>query len=182
LPTAPTNSSRQISVTVACGNCGASGRPPVIDGPGVRDQQQDAEREPEVADAVDDEGLLAGVGGGLLVEPEADQQVRTQAHGFPEDVQQQEVAREHEHQHREREEREVGEEARVAAVAVHVADRVEVHQKTHAGDHDEHDRGQRVGRELERHIERADLDPREQRDLPGGVLDGVPENQQRARE
>ena len=32
-------------------------------------------QESEVADAVDDEGFLAGVGGGVLQEEEADQQV-----------------------------------------------------------------------------------------------------------
>ena len=57
----------------------------------VGDEQEHGEQEAEVADAVDDEGLLAGVGGGVLVEVEADEQVRGEADAFPADEEQQEV-------------------------------------------------------------------------------------------
>ena len=57
----------------------------------VGDEEEHREQEAEVADAVDDEGLLAGVGGGGLREPEADQQVRGEADALPADEEQQEV-------------------------------------------------------------------------------------------
>ena len=39
---------------------------------------------------------------------------------------------------------EIGEEARDAGIVVHVADRIDVDQRRDAGDHDQHDGGQRV--------------------------------------
>ena len=80
---------------------------------GVEDQE-DAEDEAEVADAVDDERLLAGVGGEVLVVVEADQQVRAEPDAFPADEHDHVVRPEDEEQHHEHEEVEVGEEARVA--------------------------------------------------------------------
>src|SRR5947208_1162169 len=62
--------------------------------------------------------------------PEADQQVRHEPHRLPSEKKLEEVVAHHEHQHREREERYVGEEARVAGIVGHVADRVDVdHQR-----------------------------------------------------
>ena len=49
------------------------------------DKEEHGEQEAEVADAIDDEGFFAGVGGGILAEVEADEQVRRQAHAFPAD-------------------------------------------------------------------------------------------------
>ena len=74
-----------------------------------------AEDEAEVADAVDDERLLAGVGRRLLLEPEADQQVRAEADALPADEHHQEVGAEHEHEHERREQVQVREVARVLA-------------------------------------------------------------------
>ena len=93
-----------------------------IEGAEPRKRQQHAEKEAEVADSVDDEGFLAGVGGGLLFEPEADQQVRAQADAFPPDEQHQEIRAQHEHEHERREQVQVREVARVLGVAllVHV--------------------------------------------------------------
>jgi hypothetical protein len=83
---------------------------------------EDAEREAEVADAVDDEGLdRRGIGEGLLV-PEADQQVGREAHAFPAEEHLHEVVGRHQHQHGEGEERQIGEEARLVRVLGHVAD------------------------------------------------------------
>ncbi len=69
--------------------------------------------------------------------PEADQRVGGEADEGPADDQQDEVAGEDQQQHREDEEVEVAEEAVVALVGVHVAERVEVDQGRDAGD-DEH--------------------------------------------
>ncbi len=146
LPTAPTNSSRPIQVT----------RPELHErhlaktlgelqrAEGGEDQEQ-AEREAPVAHAVDEERLLAGLRGALLVEPERDQQVRAQAHALPAQEHQQVVVGQDEDEHGEHEEVQVGEEAVVAAVAAHVADRVVVHEHADRADDDQHD-GRRASR------------------------------------
>ncbi len=100
----------------------------------VADEEEHGEQEAEVADAVDDECLAAGVGGGGLLEVEADEQVRGEADAFPADEEQQEVGGEDQHQHEEHEEVEVGEEAPVAFFVRHVADGVEVDEEADAGD------------------------------------------------
>ncbi len=58
----------------------------------VGEQQEDADEEAEVADAVDDEGFFAGVGGGVRLELEADEQIGREADAFPADKHEQEVA------------------------------------------------------------------------------------------
>ncbi len=123
------------------------------------DQQEHREQEAEVADAVDDEGLLAGVGGGVLLEVEADEQVGGETDALPADEQQQEARREDQHQHEEHEEVEVGEEAPVALFVRHVADGVEMDEEADAGDHAEHDQGEVVDAEGEVDLEAGDGDP-----------------------
>ena len=125
----------------------------------VRDQQEHCQQETEVADAVDDEGLFAGVGGGGLLEVKADQQVRAEAHALPADEQQQEVCGQHQHRHEEHEEVEVGEEAPVALFVAHVADRVDVDEEADAGDHGEHDQREVIDGEGEVGVEAGDGDP-----------------------
>ena len=119
LPIAPMNSSRQISVSAsACqaeemdGLAGERGRlredGVEVDRAGHHEHGEDAEREAEIADAVDDEGLDRGrVGLGLVV-PEADQQIAHQADALPAEEQLHEVVRRHQHQHGEGEQRQVG--------------------------------------------------------------------------
>ena len=102
-------------------------------------EQEHREQEAEVADAVDDEGFLAGVGGGVLLEVEADEQVGGEADALPADEHQQEALGEHQDQHEEHEEVEIGEEAPVALFVRHVADRVDVDEEADAGDDAEHD-------------------------------------------
>ena len=110
----------------------------------MRDQQEHGEQEAEVANAVDDEGFFAGVGGGVVREVEADEQVGGEADAFPADEQQQEVLGEDQGQHEEHEEVQVGEEAPVAFFVRHVADGVDVDQEADAGDDAEHDEGEVV--------------------------------------
>ena len=112
---------------------------------------QHAEDEPVVADAVDDERLLAGVGRRLLLEPEADQQVRAEADAFPADEHHQEVRAEHEHEHERGEQVQIREVARELAVGlvVHVGGRVDVDQRADAGDDQDHHRRQRIEPERE---------------------------------
>ena len=129
LPMAPMNSSRQASVS-ACQSwprkrkvlsASSATRGKIVverDRAEQHEHQEDAEREAEVADAVDDEGLdRRGVGGGLLV-PEADQQVARQPHALPAEEQLHEVVGRHQHQHGEGEQRQVGEEPRPVRILV----------------------------------------------------------------
>ena len=82
--------------------------------------------EAEVADPVDDERLLAGLGGDLLGPPEADQQVGAKPDHLPPEEDHCEVVGEHQGEHRGGEEVEVHEVPALAGVAVDVPDGVEV--------------------------------------------------------
>jgi len=99
-------------------------------------------------------GVVAGV-------PEADQRVGAEAHQFPTDEQQQQIIGHHQQQHRAAEEAHVGEEAgqqwlfghvvlwlalvlAQAVAPVVVADAVDEDHRRGEGDHQEHDRPQRV--------------------------------------
>ena len=75
---------RASGLPAACGKTVAKSSEPKL-----HDDQEHRQRKAEIADAVHDERLVAGVGGELLVEVEADQQVAAQAHAFPADEQQQ---------------------------------------------------------------------------------------------
>ncbi len=63
------------------------------------DHQEERDQESEVANAINDECLLAGGGRGILGEPESNQQIGRQAHTFPTDKHQEIVAGEHQGQH-----------------------------------------------------------------------------------
>ena len=133
----------------------------------------DAQREAEVADAVDQERLLGGQGRAALAVPEADEQVARQAHQLPGREQQQVVRRQHQQQHAEHEEVEVGEEAPPAGVVGHVADGVDVDQHADRGDHDQHHRGQVVEEQLKGMLEVARRDPLVEREVDGLVAEGT---------
>ncbi len=95
------------------------------------------------------------------VEPEADQEVRREPDQPPADEQADDVVAEHQRQHREDEEVHVGEEAREGAVAVHVADRVDVDQEADAGD----DQRPHECEPVELQPERPAGEPRHQRQM-----------------
>ena len=123
LPIAPMNSSRQASVaasqskpmkcTVLPARPGAAANTwSKVDRAGQIEGEEDAEREAEVAHAVDDEGLdRGGVGRGPVV-PEADQQVGHEADALPAEEQLHQIVGRHQHQHGEGEQRQIGEEPR----------------------------------------------------------------------
>ncbi len=125
----------------------------------VGDEEKHGEQKAEVADAVDDKGFLAGVGGGVALEVEADQQVGGKADALPADEEQEEAGGKDEDQHEEHEEVEVGEEAPVPLFVRHVADGVDVDEEADAGDDGEHDEGEVVDGEREVHLEAGDRDP-----------------------
>ena len=133
--------------------------------PEVDPDHDHAEAEPEVTDAVDDERLLRRSRRRWLLVPEADEQVAAQAHQLPAHVEEQEVVGEDQHQHAEHEEVQVGEEAPEAAVAVHVADRVDVDEESDGADDEQQHRGQRVDEEADLDVEVTGRDPLVDRDL-----------------
>jgi hypothetical protein len=117
------------------------------------------QQETEIPDPVDDKGFhRRGIGGRLLV-PETDQQIGGDADTFPAEKHLQQIVRGHQHQHREGEQRQVGEEPRAVRIVMHVANRVEVHQRRHGVDHNQHDRGQSVDPERPVDAERTGIDP-----------------------
>ena len=133
-----------------------------VERPEAREDQHDPEREPDVADAVDDERLLRGERRRPLPVPEADQQVARQADQLPGDEHDEEAAREDQHEHAEHEEVEVGEEAPVPRVVAHVADRVDVDEQADRRDDDQQAGRQVVDEEPDIDLERAGRDPREE--------------------
>ena len=134
-----------------------------VDRAGHQEHSEDAEREPEIADAVDDECLdRRRVRFGLLI-PEADEQIAHQADALPAEKQLHEIVRRHQHQHGEGEQRQVREEPRPERVVLHVADRIEMDEGGDGGDDDQHHRGERVDAQRPVDFEVAGDDPREQR-------------------
>ena len=133
-------------------------RPYVVRGQ-TPEQDEQPEQESGVADAVDDERLLAGVGLLRVGVPEPDQQVGAQADAFPADEQQQQVVAQHQQQHRRGEQVKVREIARRVRVLGHVADRIHVDEKPDAGDDDDHRRGQRVHAQRDVDGQRTGLQP-----------------------
>ena len=123
LPIAPMNSSRQVMVSASksapktwmrlAGDALRRAEHRVEPHrAGQREDEENAEREAEIADAVDDEGLDRGGVGGRLFIPEADQQIGGEADAFPAEEHLEEIVRRHQHQHGEGEQREIGEETR----------------------------------------------------------------------
>jgi hypothetical protein len=104
----------------------------------VREEQEHRDQKAEVADAVDDERLLSGVGVGLVAEPEPDEQVRAEPHAFPSHEQHGIAGPQHEDEHEEDEEVEVREVPRITRILPHVAHAEHVDQRTDSGDHQRH--------------------------------------------
>jgi hypothetical protein len=116
-------------------------------------EHEHPEQEARVADPVGDERLLAGARLVRVLEPEADQKIRREAHAFPADEEHEERPAEDQQQHEEQEEIQVREVARVALVVLHVSDRVDVDQRADAGHDQRHHGAQTV--EVERDLERV---------------------------
>ena len=136
----------------------------VVDRVEEDEDAEDAEREAEIADAVDDEGLDRGRVCRRALEPESDEQVRGEADAFPAEVELDEIVGRHQRQHGEGEHRQIGEEPRPVRVVRHVADGIDVDERRHGGDDDEHHHGQRVDAEGPVDRERPRVEPVEDRD------------------
>ena len=121
-----------------------------IEGAGVKVKNQDAGQETEVANPGDNEGLLGGVRGRFLVEPEPDEEVGAESHHLPEDEGEEEVIGEDQPQHGEGEEGHPGVVAVVARFIVgHVAQRVYLDHQADHGHGEGHDHGKLVGYQAE---------------------------------
>ncbi len=131
-----------------------------------QEHAHDAEREAEIADPVDHEGLdRRGVGGRPVI-PEADQEVGAQADAFPAEEHLNEIVRRHQHQHEESEEVQVGHEPRDRRVVAHIADRIDVDAGRDQRHHRDHHGRQRVEAQRPGDLERA-------RGHPGEDVDGA---------
>ncbi len=122
----------------------------------VAQDEERPEHEADVADDVDDERLDAGSRGRRAPVPEGDQQVGGCADERPADDEDDEVAGQHEQQHREDEEVQVREVAIEPAVLLHVGDRVQVDERRHAADREDHEHRQRVDENLHARVEPGD--------------------------
>ena len=135
-------------VELGAGDAGSVGEDRlVLDRVEEDEDAEDAEREAEITDAVDDEGLYRRSVRRRALEPEADQQVGGEADALPAEEHLDEVVRGHQREHGEGEERQVGEEARPAGIMRHVADRVDVDERRDRRHHDQHHDGQRIDAE-----------------------------------
>ena len=134
----------------------------------IHHDQEHGERESEVADAIHDEGFVAGVRGALLDEVETHQQIAAQPDAFPAHEEDQIIRGQNQGQHEEHEQVHVGEEAVIAFFVRHVAGGVDVNQRPDARDDHEHDHRQLVDRKIPADLKCPAPDPRE-------VVFGVPE-------
>src|SRR5262249_496703 len=80
-----------------------------------------SEEETEVAQAIGDECLLAGIGGASFLKPTSNEQVAGDGDQFPEDEQLEEIICEHDTEHGKGKKAQAGEKAREARVFFHVA-------------------------------------------------------------
>src|SRR5690606_40010523 len=96
------------------------------------DQQEDPQKKSEVPDAVHDKCLFGCIIIRIVLIPEADQEIRTQAHSFPADEHDR-VTRAHDQdEHKKNEQIQVGKKLSEALVRVHVSRRINMDQKPNA--------------------------------------------------
>jgi hypothetical protein len=132
-----------------------------VDRLGENPDEENPDHETEVADAVDEEGLLRRVGGRGFVIPVTDEDVRADPDEFPEDEHHREIVREDDAGHREEEERKAREVARLALVVLHVTEREEVHEETDRADDQHHPAAETIDLETDAEFEGlAEVDPR----------------------
>ena len=133
---------------------------------GAAVEPEHAEEKSEVADARRDEGLLRRGGRARFVNPETDQQIRSEPDQFPADKKQEQAVGDDHAEHGGGKKREIREEAGEILVARHVAFAENENAKADERDHDEHGGGERIEDDADPHglIAKAE---------PGEVLNGA---------
>ncbi len=115
-----------------------------IQGAQLQPEQHQPQQKGHIAGSRHHKCFFPGFAGAELVEPEPDEQVGSQPHQLPEDVNLQQRAGDGKGQHG------PGEEGHAAVIATesripgHVAQRVDLHQKADCGHHGEHRQAQRI--------------------------------------
>ena len=135
--------------------------PTVVQHAQVQEDKESGEDHADVADGIHHERFATGKHRRRSLVPEADQQVGAESDTCPADDQPDQIPGQDEQQHGEHEEIHVGEESRVTRVFPHVADRVDMDHEADAGDHQDHQGGERVHIEVEGDVEIATLPPDE---------------------
>ena len=125
----------------------------------IHPDQEDAKREAEVADAVDDERLLRRRDGTWLRVVVANEEIARETDAFPTEVEEDEVAAHDERTHREEEDADCAEETRVALadVRLHVLGRVDRDERAEASDEEHPEERERIDVEGEWREERRPL-------------------------
>jgi len=113
--------------------------------------------------AVGEEGFLGSVARGGFLVPEPDQQVGRHTHQLPEHEEHQEVVGQDDTQHGEHEQAQRGEEPGIGPVVMHVAGGVNHHQRSHTGDHHQHQRRQGIDVQADLCIQTGHRKPVERR-------------------
>ena len=107
--------------------------------PQAGEEEKHSQEKTEVAHPVDDKGLLPCIGGRILLKPESDQEIGTEAHALPSHKHQQEVVGQDEVEHHEDEEVEVGEIPGETRIVMHVSDGIDVDEETDPCDDQGHE-------------------------------------------
>ena len=103
--------------------------------------QKKTEDEAEIAEAVDNKGLLAGIGSGRFLVIKSDQQIGGKADRLPAEKKLEKVVAQDQHEHGKGEKAQVSEKSVIPVFPLHVAHRIDMHQRADTGDHQQHHRG-----------------------------------------
>ncbi len=129
---------------------------------GRHPDHQNPEHESEIAHASSDECFFGRIRRGIAIKPVADQDVRRKANQLPKDKQHHEIVCQNDAEHREHKERQRREIAGFTFVIPHVAQRINVDQRSDARDHDEHRLAETIQDKPKRDLEdSAEVDPAE---------------------
>src|SRR5581483_11266924 len=113
----------------------------------------------EVADAIYDKSLVAGVGSVVLGEVETDQQIAAKTDAFPTYKHDQQVGRKYQQQHEKHEDVEIAEKAIVATFMRHVANRIDMDQQTNASNDEKHHGCEAIHEKIKADLQESALYP-----------------------
>ena len=125
----------------------------------INHDEKNSDQETKIANAIDDKSLLARRGRGVSLEIETDQQVRGEADAFPANEHEQHVARQDQDSHKKEEQIKEAEIPRVALFMSHIADGINVDEKTDAGNDQQHHQRKWIEEKAEIDMQSADRDP-----------------------